>query len=221
MRHKTLDFHFDIKSVDDSGIIEGYGSVFDVKDSDNEIIAPGAFLETLQWFRDNGLPVPMLWAHQSKEPLGMWEEFREDSHGLYLRGQMLIEKVQSAREKHALAKAKAVSGLSIGFRTLLSQLDRARGATVIEKLRLWEVSLVTFPANEAARLTAVKSTGEMPTEREFEEFLRDAGFSRTKAAAIVAKGYRAVLHGDHAEERSLAELKRVFDELKTAVIGKG
>lgn len=221
MKQKTLDCHFNIKSVDERGYIEGYGSVFDVKDSDEEIIAPGAFMETLEWYRDQAMPVPMLWMHQAREPLGLWEEFREDTYGLYVRGKMLIDKVQAASEIHALAMERAISGLSIGFRTLRSVLDRTRQATVIQKLRLWEVSLVTFPANDAARVTAVKSDGILPTEREFEEFLRDAGYSRSQAAGIVAKGYKQVLHGEHAHGQSLAELQRAFEGLKHAVTGKG
>lgn len=221
MQQKTRDFHFDIKNVEKNGIIEGYGSVFDVKDSDDEIIARGAFLESLAWYQTKGLKPPMLWMHQAKEPLGAWEEAREDEYGLYMRGRMLVEDVQSAKEKHALAQSGALSGLSIGFRTLKSHRDTSKGAVVIDNLRLWEVSLVTFPANEEARITGVKSDGTLPTEREFEELLRDAGFSKSKALSIIAKGYKSVLHGDHAQEASLAELKRAIDNLKTAVSQQG
>lgn len=217
MNQRTLDFHFDIKSVEKNGTIEGYGSVFNVKDHDGEIVAPGAFTESLDWYRDKGLKVPMLWMHQSYEPLGAWDEAKEDGHGLFLRGKMLIEEVPAAREKHALAEAGALSGLSIGFRTQKSRNDLERNAVVIEKLRLWEVSLVTFPANDDARVTAVKAGCPLPTEREFEESLREAGYSKSMAMQIIAKGYRAVLHGEHAQDPGLAELKRALQNLSQTV----
>jgi uncharacterized protein len=128
--------------VQADGTFEGHASLFGVVDLGRDLVQPGAFKECLS--RKGALGIKLLWQHDPKVPLGIWEEIVEDSCGLRVRGRLDL-KVAKAREVHALMKSGAVDGLSIGFCTQLSRRDGATGVRRLEKLDLWEVSIVTFP----------------------------------------------------------------------------
>lgn len=159
----TRDFDLEIRSVDDAGAITGYASVFDVKTSYGEVMAPGSFTRTLAAWKAKGLPIPVLWQHDSYEPIGATTEITEDEHGLRIKADLITE-VQRAAEAHALAKRKVLGGLSIGFSipTLAADgnpavvWDEDRQVEVFREVRLWEYSMVTFPANEAATIDEVR-----------------------------------------------------------------
>jgi len=117
---------------------------------------------------------------------------REDERGLYVEGKLLVNDVQQARETHALLKAGAISGMSIGYRVVKDETDGKSGVRRLLELKLFEVSVVTFPANEAATITAVKNVEELQTLADVEEYLRDAGsFSRKQAVTLVS-GIKAI-----------------------------
>lgn len=188
---KVRDFDFEIKSIAEDGTFSGYGSVFGTVDSYNEVVAPGAFTESLAEIAAKGRTVPVLWQHRSSEPIGGWNSLKEDERGLWCDGELLIADVAQAREAYALAKRRIVTGLSIGYWVRESSYDEKTGIRTLTKLDLVEVSLVTFPANDDARIEAVKfklAHGELPTEREMEKYLREVGFSKTRAAGFVAHG---------------------------------
>lgn len=182
--------------ADESGVIEGYGSVFDTVDQGGDIVAPGAFTNSLR----AGRKVKMLKQHNPEDVIGVWDEVQEDERGLRVKGR-LLQTVRKGAEAYELVKAGALDGLSIGYRTIKS-MDR-NGKRVIMQAELWEVSLVTFPMNELARVDAVKAA-EL-SERELERLLtRDAGLSRSVAQRLMAGGYNAVKTmrdaGDGADE---------------------
>lgn len=192
---KTYDFALESKHVDGvTGEFEGYASTFGNVDQGGDIVEPGAFIESVVKAKKDGRAIPMLWQHDQREPIGIWKDIAEDNKGLYVKGHLLIDADPLARRAHALLKAKALGGMSIGFRVLPGGMEadeKRPGVARLKKLDLREISLVTMPMNVEARVTSVKSTihgGAMPTVREFEEFLRDAGgFSKTLAAAIAGK----------------------------------
>ncbi|KAB2902130.1 MAG: HK97 family phage prohead protease [Burkholderiaceae bacterium] len=193
---KSRDFHFEIKAVEKDGFFSGYGSVFGVVDSYREIVAPGAFTASLAARSALGRKLPVLWQHRSDQPLGVYELAKEDSTGLYLEGRLLVDDVVQAREAHALMKAGAVTGLSIGYYVQADSYDEKERIRTLTKLQLEETSLVTFPANDDARVESVKSRiarGDALTLPEFETFLREAGFSKSQAAAIAGRGYKHLL----------------------------
>jgi HK97 family phage prohead protease len=202
---KVRDFDLSIKAVRDDGLFSGYGSVFGVVDTYNEVVAPGAFEESLADLKAKGRKAPVLWQHRSDQPLGTYETLREDSKGLYVEGQLLTTAVGQAREAQALLKAGAVTGLSIGYYVRQSSYDEKTGIRTLTRLDLMEVSLVTFPANDAARVDAIKmklAHGGLPTLPEFESFLREAGFSKSKAAVIANRGLKHLL--DRSESGGVA-----------------
>jgi HK97 family phage prohead protease len=170
--------------ADDQGQIEGYGSVFDTVDLGGDIVAPGAFKQSLAGSRR----VKMLFQHDKSSVVGVWNTMEEDAKGLRVAGRMLTT-VRAGAEAYELVKAGAIDGLSIGFSAVKS-IDR-NGKRVILQADLWEVSLVTFPMNEMARIDAVKAAGL--SERELERMLtRDAGLSRSVALALMGGGYNGI-----------------------------
>jgi HK97 family phage prohead protease len=197
---KNSGLVLDIKAVGDDGTVEGYASSFGVVDSYNEVVEPGAFTASLVDSRRKGRSVKMLWQHNSEQPIGVWDDLAEDAKGLYVKGRILKDATVLAREAYALLKAKALDELSIGYRTIqTAPHDDKQGVLRLLKLDLREVSLVTFGAlGRAARIETVKSIldgGSQPTVRQFEEHLRDAGFSKS-AAAKMASACKPYLRGE-------------------------
>ncbi len=142
-----------LATVGVDGTFEGYGSLFGIADLGNDVVVSGAFRDSLA--KRGPLGVKMLWSHDPSLPLGTWKIIKEDSKGLYVRGQLDLS-VSKAREIYALMKSGAVDGLSIGFKTQRSRRDARTGGRRLEKIDLWEVSIVTFPMLPQARVSAVK-----------------------------------------------------------------
>lgn len=196
MKRKVRDFSLEIKEITEKGAFAGYGSVYDVIDFYNEKIAPGAFAESLRSWESKGRLPPVLWQHDWRSPVGPFTKMVEDTKGLYVEGKLLVDDVEKAAEARALMKANAISGLSVGIDVVVDEFDRDSGIITLKQCDLWEVSIVTFPANEAAQVEAVKSicgAGKLPTVRDFEDFLREAGFSKSHAAAVATHGLGRLL----------------------------
>jgi len=160
MRNK-FDATFELKFLAETGVFEGYASVFNVVDSVNDKIAPGAFKDSLAGCRKSGRLPPLLWQHEAQEPIGAWRGMHEDGHGLFVKGDLFINDIPRSKEAYKLLKENVVTGLSIGYRTKEFHREQKGGVRVLTKLDLLEVSLVTFPANELARVTGVKSLNDI------------------------------------------------------------
>jgi HK97 family phage major capsid protein len=140
-------YKFELKSLAQSGLITGYCSVFNVIDHHKDLIKPQAFAKGLDQ------PIKLLWQHQVDQPIGVIEKLTEDAHGLIMQAKLLLE-VSKASEAYALIKAGIISALSIGFN--VDEFHYEENLRIITKATLWEVSLVTFAANEFAKITNVK-----------------------------------------------------------------
>lgn len=192
---QRLDFSLNLKSINDAGEFEGYGSVFGVKDSYSDIVVPGAFQKSLKAWGDKGQLPAMLWQHNMNEPIGIYTEMREDDVGLYVKGRLLINDDPLAKRAHAHMKAGSITGLSIGYILNDYVWNKDKQAYELKEVDLWEVSLVTFPSNDEARIAEVKGMldrGEIPPPSKVEKALREAGFSSSQAKGIMAKGYGAI-----------------------------
>lgn len=204
MQTKRLDVGFEIKAVNADGTVEGYGSVFGVRDNYDDVIAKGAFIQSLKDHKAAGTMPAMLWQHDADKPIGIWTEMVEDEKGLRIKGQLAMETVKG-KEAHALLKMGAINGLSIGFMSKQWAYDRETEVRTLTEIDLWEVSLVTFPANEKARVTNVKSADEMATPKDAEKALRDAGFSKSDATAFVSRVMRmGEVRSDSANSTAVA-----------------
>ena len=151
LEHKFCNAGQDLTIVNGTRI-EGYASLFDRCDHGGDTVAKGAYGRCLTQLTTDGRSIKMLWQHDPREPIGVWDEVREDDKGLYVRGRLLSE-VTRAREAAVLIEAGAIDGLSIGFRTRKATRDK-RGRRLLAELELWEVSLVTFPMLADARVDA-------------------------------------------------------------------
>lgn len=133
------------------GMFEGYASLFGIADGLGDVVAPGAFASSLR--RRPAARVRMLYQHLAQEPLGVWDEIREDVRGLYVRGRLAGD-VTRAREVGALIGQGALDGLSIGFRTLRATRGK-NGFRILNEIELWEISVVTFPLLAGSTVTAI------------------------------------------------------------------
>ena len=185
----------------------GYGAAFGNVDSYGDVIAPGAFRDSIAEARKSGDWPAMLLQHGFADggptPIGVWTEMREDDRGLWVEGR--LADTQAGRDSYALLKMQprpAISGLSIGFvaKEWVARSKPEEPRRTLKRIDLFEVSLVTFPANRRAKVEAVKSER---TIKDAERALRDAGFSRKEAAAIVAVGFRAAGLRDADQEAEL------------------
>lgn len=214
---KRLDLELTIKSVSDSGEFEGYGSVFGTEDSYGDVVVKGAFEKSLAQWREKGRMPAMLWQHNTNEPIGVYTEMREDDIGLYFKGKLLIDGDPLAKRAHAHMKAGSLSGMSIGYMLNDYEYDKLKGVWILKEIDLWELSLVTFPANDEARISNVKSIldgGETPPPTLIEKALRDVGFSRAQSKAFMAKGYSAIAPRDAEVSDALDSIKSLLQQLE-------
>lgn len=201
---EVRSFALQIKAAGDDGTVEGYGSVFGVRDNYDDVIAKGAFIQSLKDHKAAGTMPAMLWQHDADKPIGVWTEMVEDEKGLRIKGQLAMETVKG-KEAHALLKMGALNGLSIGFMSKEWAYDRDTEVRTLTAIDLWEVSLVTFPANEKARVTNVKSADELQAPKDAEKALRDAGFSKSDATAFVSRVMRmGEVRSDSANSTAVA-----------------
>jgi len=182
MEHKAISFEIK-KEPDADGVFEGYASTFGNIDNGMDIVARGAFQKSL-----GNRKVRMLWQHDMTQPIGVWDSIEETERGLYVKGRISKE-VQKGREAMALMRKGALDSMSIGFVTKQASQEGNGSVRRLDEVDLYEISLVTFPMNEKATVTDVKS---LTTEREFERFLRDAGYSRKEATAIALHGFKGL-----------------------------
>lgn len=167
------------------GAFEGYASLFGIADQASDVVMPGAFRDSIAERGAEG--VRMLWQHDPAVPIGVWDEIAEDARGLFVAGRLDLA-VAKARELHALLRSGAVDGLSIGFKTVRARHDGASGVRRLEKIDLWEVSLVTFPMLPQARVSVVKTAVPHPA----------AGMERTPGGAETRRLIRAMNRAEQA-----------------------
>lgn len=215
----------DIKFAATEGAFSGYGSVFGNVDSKNDIIMPGAYAEVLK--AADRLPVYVNhgWLNNAL-PVGHWSGLKEDERGLFGDANLVMQ-MPSAIDAYWGMKSGLVTGLSVAILPDAKTTERrADGVRVIHRIKaLKEISIVTDPANEAARVTDIKTSDEveqLETIRDFERFLRDAGgLSKGLAEALVSRAKTVFSHGDHGtgdvDAKAMAELQAMLHRLKARI----
>lgn len=197
-------FDFEFKALSEEGEFEGYAAVFNNVDLGGDKILPGAFARTL---KKTGGVVPIMADHITRDQIGWGIEAMEDKRGLKVHGKLNLS-IQRAAEKYALAKqaaeVSAKMGLSIGYESVKREYDG--DVRVLKEVVLHEYSIVTFPMNERATMTAVKggrlvlAPEGVPTNiREFESYLRDGGFSNKQAKRIASLAFQTQRDADFQE----------------------
>ena len=191
LKYKSLA-ELEVKAEGDEGIVSGYGSAYGNIDSDGDVIVEGAFADTIA--RKHPSKIKMLWQHDHRTPIGVYEKLEENSRGLKIRGRIAVGKdVPYADGAFAAIKEGLVESFSVGFITMKQSFGKHQGKNVrfIEKADLMEISPVTFPANQRAVIQSVKGLFESAeTIRDYEEALREAGLSRSEACKCASIIYR-------------------------------
>ena len=214
MEKKSLFVPLELKFEDqtsDRGRFKGHGAVFNNVDLGNDVIKPGAFAKTLNAWREKKMLPQMLWNHNGEEIIGEWTEMKEDEKGLYVEGKLWINgesKLEKAQQAYNVLKSNSVKGLSIGYYPTQKSLQENYDGTIIrnlEEIELLEVSVAPWAMNPEASVTGVKSKtdseGETPSIRVAEKGLRELGFSKKQAQAILAGGYNTIKRdADNVEE---------------------
>jgi len=222
---ERIEIKFAADEVTAKGEFSGYGAVFGNVDSYGDVIAPGAFKSTLADWKQTGKLPPMLLQHggmgltdSDQMPIGKWTKMAEDDRGLYAEGKLINLDTERGKTVYGALSEGVLDGLSIGYRakefTLRTAPEDPR--RTLKSVDLVELSIVTFPANGKARISAVKAASEITTPREFERFLRDVGgFSHAQAKAIATAGFKAVDPRDEDVADLAALLRRNLAKLNS------
>jgi HK97 family phage prohead protease len=186
-------FALETRSIDtEAGTFSGWASTATL-DSWGTILAPGAFDASLAEHANAGTMPALLWQHRWSEVCGRWRKIEKRERGaalgLWCEGAFELA-TQRGREANALIKPDplpALNGLSVGFEPDWDAIEWVDDVLVFHKAKLWEISVVTFPANEEARIENARAALDVKTERDLETLLRDAGRSRSEARAIASR----------------------------------
>lgn len=184
---------FKMEGVDDQGIFTGHASVFNVVDLDGDVVEPGAFAETLATGAASA-GVLIFGQHEDrKEPLGRTLELREDSIGLYVKGQ--ISDTTAGQDYRQLIRDGVLDQMSIGYIALEYYIDEQQ-VRHLTKLDLLEISIVNYPANTEARIESYKG-GKKPMEpkdtksKETKEQTTETGLTQEQLQALLEQAAEA------------------------------
>jgi uncharacterized protein len=202
-----------------TGEFAGYGAVFGNVDAYGDVIEKGAFKTTLREWEGKGKLPPMLLQHgggmlgaaNDMLPVGQWTAMEENSRGLKVAGKLFAMGTERGQYLYEGLKAGVLDGLSIGYiaRKYVNGSKAGEPRRKLTDIDLKELSIVTFPANDKARVGAVKSADGIKTIRDFEDFLRDVGgYSNAAAKAIASQGFKAADPRDEDEADLVARLRR-------------
>lgn len=188
----------EIKEISEEGEFMGYASVFGNTDFYNDAVEKGAFSKSIK--RNS---IKMLFNHDPSKIVGVWNTLEEDEKGLKVEGR-LLKSIQAGAEMIELIKAKAINSLSIGYRTIRAKFDDKTQIRSLLEVDLQEISLVTFPANDKAKITKFKSKTEL------EQILRNAGVPNNFAKSIVRCGYEAAQEDIKQRQRDFTDVVDMF-----------
>ena len=201
---KNMAVTFEVKSYEDEEgerKFSGYANTFDHLDRAGDITQKGAFTKSIKKHIAEGTKPLMLMHHDHSRPVGVWEKLVEDAKGLYVEGR-LTKGVRDADEAYALLKDGALNSMSIGYKVIEDEYDYEKRANLLHEVDLFEISLVSIPANQQSTVISVKSDNGVDA-RALEKHLRDAGLSRREAKALLSKGISGLSpQRDAAEEDS-------------------
>jgi HK97 family phage prohead protease len=228
MEYEVLNRPFEIKADDvtEEGTFKGYASTFGGKpDFGGDIIAFGAFAETIRKNGKFGNGIGMLKQHNHDLPIGKWMQVQENAKGLQVIGQLALKTVDG-HDVHEFMKLGIMNALSIGWEPLkidydgnsvdagdAISIDPKKNIRTLKKIDLWEISPVLFPMNPKARITGVKAAiEEAKTIRELEGALKEAGLSNSASKYIIG----LCKNNLHLREEDENGLNKILKSLESA-----
>jgi HK97 family phage prohead protease len=219
-KKELLNLGFEVKEIkDDSMNFVAYGSATGVKDRDDDVIEKGAYQNVINKAEKTGKYPKLLYQHNYKDVIGVIEGLKEDGKGLLVNGRFID--TTKGRDAYTEVKEGAIDSMSIGFIVGDSVIDRDQVRIIKEVKDLLEISFVTFPANEEARVVQVKQKDGIIDVRGLERHLRDAGLSRNEAKSIISGGISTLKQRDAAisEEKQNIELVSSLDAVIAQIKG--
>lgn len=216
--HKRLDVRAEFKFTGKTGHFEGYASIFGNEDLGGDVVLPGAFQEIVKTGDGHVL---VLYQHDTRDPIGK-ATVTQDARGLRVSGDLILDDPTAAKA-YALMNSGVLDGMSIGYDILPGGAAIVEGRRELSALKLWEVSIVTFGMNPAARIETVKSAKDCTNPRELERLLRGSPLSLSaRKARAAANALWPILNEREAQEGDrddqgpeAARLKAMADELKS------
>lgn len=205
--NKKFFVEFKADQVDDD-VIKGYASTFNTINSYGDYVVEGAYTDCLVKLTESGRKLPCLWQHNSDQPIGYFTVLKQDNIGLYCELSLLSNDIQQAREAKALMKAGVVTGFSIGAYVEDYEIQQDKDDNdiyALTKLDLREISVVTFPADDNAR---IEQSERVLDVRELEHTLRDVGCSRS-----VAKKYASEICRTSKTETSQCDADKQKEQI--------
>jgi uncharacterized protein len=196
------DFKFELKADGAEGVFSGKASVYGVVDSYNDVVMPGAFAKSLA---ESGNVVPVLNQHNTSDPIGL-ATLADSPDALLVQQGVLELGLQSARDAYLRAQKGLVTGISIGYDTIREEYKGS--IRQLTEIKLWEVSLVTFPANAYARVTSVKDALAARLDLDFVSFaIGEVKAGRMLSAANLSKMKSAMA----AMQSAVASMQEIVD----------
>lgn len=179
--------------------IKGLGSAFSNTDKGGDVIHPGAFKRSIEFYHQIKSQPAMLWAHDVKLPVGNWRSMEETKSGLFQVGDIWRGKnIPTADMAYEVAKGTGMKGLSIGFSAIKADRNTKQNRRDIYEIALKETSIVLWPMNEDAAIQSVKSLmigedGKFKSIRELEDLIRETlDLSSRECKALLSGGYKAL-----------------------------
>jgi uncharacterized protein len=227
-----LNVQLEIKALDEGepGTFSGYGSVFANVDSYGDVVAKGAFRDTLKEWKTKGKLPPMLLQHGGGffggsagdlVPIGKWVDMREDDHGLAVTGKLIAMDTERTKQVYGAMKEGALDGLSIGYRTKQVKIGTKpdEPARTLQKVDLVELSVVTFPANGESLVDHVKALPAFDSVKALEDWLREVlGLGQKERKTFISQ-LRTLLRRDVDATDATAAVIRKIESLTAAVKG--
>ena len=158
MEHLYKSFEL-VKSDDDAGKISGYFSTYDrIPDSYGDVVAPGAFTDTIKAREESGHKFPLCWNHDLNQIIGQVDTIEDTEKGPLMTASFFNTPL--AQEKREIVKSGVVYQFSFAYdirEAAQVTLEDGTKANELQKLDLFEVSIVPVPANPRAEVTDIKS----------------------------------------------------------------
>lgn len=216
----TAPVQFKFAAADEAGSFTGLASTYGGEpDAHGDLIAPGAYTNTLARHAAAGTRPALLWQHDQTNPVGVWMRFEDTTEGLVAHGKLTMD-VPQAKAAHALMKDGALA-LSIGYSIPKGGAEIVNGARLLKQIELHEISLVAMPANVHARITTVKCFDPAnPNPRDFERAAREAlGLSAREAKRLMAGGWSGLVRDEQTDNSTelaaiAAKLQRITASLQ-------
>ena len=164
---------FEAKAVPDGKnlFVEGYAAVFGNEDSYNDIIVAGAFTKTIAG--KEGKRIKLCLQHDMEDIVGKIVELKEDEKGLWFKAK--ISNTTMGKDLSILIEDDAINEISIGYQSIVWEVDEVRNVRLLKEVKLYEISFVSRAANQLATIqaTEIKEEKQTPKEPDYENMPND------------------------------------------------